>query len=184
MARRHTRVLIGRTAVRLPIALLAAAVLGCGASRDSSPVRVAAVQAPVPGSDRYTATLQLNPNLRFEPTSAASHLTQSEAYQDALSATPMYIAIAQKYAPLVQFGLMTDTAFGQRGPNGVIPTYQHYPVWTVLWRGIPGSAGGFPELGPPGRPTVRPDLTQDVVIIVDDATGKMIYAAQGPPGGG
>ncbi len=179
--------LIGRTAVRLPIALLAAAVLGCGGYRDSSQVRVAAVQAPTPGSDRYTATLQLNSNVRFEPTSAASHLTQSEAYQDVLSATgTRYIAIAQKYAPLVQFGLMTDTAFGHLGPNGVIPTYQHYPVWTVHWRDIPGSARGlFPVLGPPGRPTERPGLTQyDVVIIVDDATGKMIYGVQQPPGGG
>lgn len=103
-----------------------------------------------------------------------------------MTATAAYQACScseyAKYStPQVSFALFTEYDRGTASANDHIAlSHVQQPVWVVLFTKVPSAPAGGASL--PGEPVEPPIIVnQDVLTVVDDATGRALLQADGEP---
>jgi hypothetical protein len=173
--------------LRSALAVVAIALTACGTARVAAQ-QTTATPTPAPPdkateADRLSTPITYEQGVkRFDPPPADVHARRSRdgAYK-AYTDSGDFPDAPKRSNAVVRFALYTDNGLGTADEQGnIVRKHVRQPVWMIAFDNIrwsdqgPGSAAGD------SRPQPTASLHQ-LVIVVDDATGKLIIGML-PPG--
>lgn len=162
----------------------------CGYSDSGRPAPsadlAAAGQGPsrtgVTESYRYSSGESWGPNIEIDVPAAGQtpRLDRSDAWNAYLK-THLYPQTARAYPADLRFGLATNRALGQIGPDGAVsPKYIRVPTWVVSYHNVVSEMGFSGAPTPPGvNATSRPKghvEHVDILVVLSADTGDFMFS--------
>lgn len=116
----------------------------------------------------------------LRPAGAVSPRQSTEAVRAAVVASGLARdATDLGRSPDVRFGLFTDTVVTDDRGGTPVRRFDGMPAWFVTYAGVPTARLGGP---PSAAVTARPTQLSDVIVVVDDSTGQVVFAQVLPAG--
>lgn len=116
----------------------------------------------------------------LQPAGAMSPRQSTEAVRAAVVASGLARdATGLGRTPDVRFGLFTDTVVTDDRGGTPVRRFDGVPAWFVTYAGVPTVRLGGP---PSAAATPRPTQRSDIIVVVDDATGQVVFSQVLPAG--